>query len=109
MIFLLMALKVVAGIDRDKVTVVGNTTIANGQSVALSRFPHNRGYIRYLITRSGRPNWLGSIADRFIVAGGWQRIAQTTLQTAGKKPTPTEIDEFQYRVDLGKELRIPLQ
>ncbi|MGH9931883.1 MAG: hypothetical protein ACREA9_22010 [Pyrinomonadaceae bacterium] len=85
-----------------------NPELALGKIISHNDLAKDRSYVRYTIRGTGERYWLGSIADRFRIAGGWRRIAQTTLKQQGKQSTDQEVSEMQYRVEVGQQVLIPI-
>jgi hypothetical protein len=107
-IFLLIGLAAKEAIEYRRREARLNSQISQGEAYDRPDFGQWRGYIRYQVAKSGRTSWLGPIAQRFQVTEGWRKIAEVTLQAKGEKPDQAEIDAFQFRVDIGTEIRIPL-
>ena len=85
-----------------------NQQFAQGTIVRRNDIANDRRYVRYLIRDRGKRYWLGSIAHRFEVAGGWRRIAETTLKHSGKQTTDKDVSESQFQVEAGQTVLIPL-
>lgn len=113
-IVLLIGLAAKAGIENRQQEIILNSPISQGEAFSSPDFPRRRSYIRYQVAKSGRTSWLDSIALRFEVHNGvdgeerWRKVAKATLEAREKKPSKSEIDAFQYRVEIGTEIRVPL-
>ena len=108
---LLVVLIVIFGMaQRRSATTLNRTNqqVSHGATFTRSDIANNRAYIRYLIAGRGKRYWLGSIADRFKVDGGWRKIAEMSLKHDGKETKDKDIFEWQFRLETGKVLLIPL-
>ena len=85
-----------------------NPKFTLGAIIHSDQLAKDRSHIRYTIQGKEKRYWLGSIADRFAVGGGWRKIAATTLKQQGKQSTDKEVFEMQFRVEVGQEVMIPL-
>ena len=84
-----------------------NGQVNGGVVVKSDEVAKNRAYIRYRIPARGKRYWLGSLADRFGVPGGWRKIAETTLRHNGKEVNDKAISDFQFQLEAGQEVLIP--
>ena len=78
-------------------------TVVTGDDIA-----KDRRYIRYQVPGRGEQYFPGPIANRFKVDGGWRKIAELTLKHDGKETKDKDIFEWQFRLETGKVLLIPL-
>ena len=79
----------------------------NGAVVKADDIANNRAYVHYRIPKRGKRYWPGLIAERFRVAGGWRKIAETTLKQSGKQATDKDISEWQFGLEAGQVVLIP--
>jgi hypothetical protein len=107
----LLVLIVIFGVAEKRAT----TTVAridqqfsSGAVVKPDDIATSRAYVHYRIPKRGKRYWVGPIAERFRVAGGWRKIAETTLKQSGKQATDKDISEWQFRLEAGQIVLIPL-
>ena len=106
----LLVLIVIFGVAQKQPATTANLIeqpFSRGAVVKRDDVANNRGYVHYRIPKRGKRYWLGSIAERFGVAGGWRKIAETTLKQSGKQATDKDISEWQFRLEAGQEVLIP--
>jgi len=87
---------------------VANQQFSRGTVVTGDDIVKDRGYIRYQVPGRGERYFLGPIANRFKVDGGWRKIAEWTLKHDGKETNDKDIFEWQFRLETGQVLLIPL-
>jgi len=83
--------------------------VSQGTAIYQSDFIDQRSYVRYHIAGTGRRYWYGSIAERFHVVGGWKKIAENTLKINTNAIAAGELEESQYVLEVGQEVRIPIR
>lgn len=106
---LLVVVIIIFGVaeKRSAKSVNRTSQIAGGTVVKSDEVARNRAYIRYRIPARGRRYFLGSLAERFDVPGGWRKIAETTLKHNGKEVNEKAISDFQFQLEAGQEVLIP--
>jgi hypothetical protein len=87
---------------------VTNQQFSRGTIVPGDDIAKDRRYIRYQVPGRGEQYFPGPIAFRFRVPGGWQKIAELTLKHDGKQTSDKDIYEWQFRLETGQVLLIPL-
>lgn len=108
-ILLLLLTPIIANLVEGKPQAVGfEGVVASGRPILKTDFARERQYIRYVVAGGGRYYWYGAIADRFHLSGRWNSIVQASLEKDGKTHSPEEIEEAQFQLEPGTELRIPL-
>lgn len=86
----------------------GAAEVAAGQLIELPQFGKGRGYVRYQIAGSGRRYWYGSVAARFRVCEGWQKIVKENLTPSEGAPAPEAVNDAQYKLEAGTTIKVPL-
>lgn len=104
----MVVLIVIFGIAQKRSATTVNQQFSGGAIVTRKEIGNNRAYVRYRIAARGERYWLSSIAGRFRVAGGWQKIAELTLKESGKSATDKDIIDSQFRLEAGQVVLIPL-